>query len=185
MPFHSNTTQKTVVYSSPTWETQVVENNITLGSTLSTTAGIIDPLKISLGKYERVIGDVSLFYDSSNANELKFRFQNVDSDNAYVDTVLRYWVIGIHNEIANDAGAVQGDNTLEGGMNVDSGDHANTGQGSIIDLDAAGDQTPRAATIRFTAIGSEGKNGTLSCQVSGIAGTPTLLAGSYINYKRF
>jgi len=184
MAFHSNTTQNTVVYSSPTWETSVVENDITLGSAISTTAGLIPAFKIALGKYERIIGEAVLYYDSSNANELDFRFMVKDSADAYVDAKLTYGVAAIIGDVANQASTTHDD--IKGGMNTDAASlHNDTGQGSIIKIDAASDDTPLLSIIKFAIIGKEGKNGTAHLQVAGDAGTPTLFAGSYITYKRF
>ena len=186
MPFHTNTSQNTVIYSSPTWETSVVQNDIELGDTLTATTGIIDPFKIALGKYERVIGEVNLFYTSDANNELQFRFQNVDSADAYVDTILTYGVVGIIGDIADAGGTVSAN--LEGGMNQDAGDFNNTGQGSHIHVVAGAADSPLSANIKFSAIGNEGKQGTLSFQASNLSaqtGAAVIKAGSWINYKRF
>ena len=183
MPFHSNTSQNTVIYSSPTWETKVLQNNLTLGASLTETAGIIDEFKTSIGKYERIIGEVNIFYTSTNANEFSFRFQNVDSDNAYVDTIFNYSVVACIGDVVDSNNAESAN--LEGGTASDAAPNNNTGRGAIIKLDANSDDSPLAATIKFSAIGNEGKNGTLSFQAGGVAGAPVLLAGSWINYKRF
>ena len=183
MPFHSNTTQNTVIYSSPTWETKVIENDITLGDTISETAGIIEPFNIALGKYERIIGEVNLFYSSDNNNEFQFRFQNVDSANAYVDTTFKYSFIGFLKEIAEGA-AAETTHALEGGVAVDT----TTGQGTEIHLDAGDNNSPLSATIKFSALGGEGKNGTVSFQASNLSaqtGAAVILAGSWLTYKRF
>ena len=182
MPLYTNTTKGTVRYSSPTWESKLVENDITLGDTISTTAGIIDPFNIPIGKYERVIGEINLFYSSDTNNEFQFRFQNVDSDNAYVDTVLKYSVVGVIAELGE--GGLAANAALEGGISQDT----TTGQGTEIHLDADSADTPLSATIKFVAIGNEAKQGTLSFQASNIAavsGAAILLAGSWINYKKF
>jgi len=184
MPFHSNTTQNTVVYSSPTWETKVVENDITLqGAALSATVGIIDPFKIALGKYQRVIGEVYIYYTSTDADELRLRFQNVDSANAAVDTVLTYSIFAA-NKVTTDAADLANGN-LEGGTAATT----TTGTGSTVNIDSGTGDSPLSAIIKFSAIGTEGKHGTLSFQAGGISTGdttyPVLKAGSYITYKRF
>jgi hypothetical protein len=182
MPLYTNTSKGTVRYSSPTWETKLVENDITLGDTITETTGIINPFKIALGKYERVIGEAVLFYSSDNNNEFRFRWQNVDSADAYVDTMLKYSVVATNGEIANSGDALAAN--LEGGIGVDT----STGQGTIINIDSGSSASPLAATVKFSAIGNEDKNGTLSFQAANLSdqsGAAVLLAGSWINYKKF
>ena len=183
MSFNSNTSQNTVVYSSPTWDTKVLANNLELGATISTTAGMVEDFDIALGKYERVVGNVSILYNSNNTEEFKFRFQNVDSSNACVDTILNYAVVSSIGDVIDDNVATNAN--LIGGSADQASPNNNTGQGAIIKLDAGSDDLPCAASIQFVAIGNEGKQGTLSFQAVGYSGTPDLLAGSYITYKRF
>ena len=181
MPLYTNTTRGTVRYGSPTWETKFLENDLAVGSVaLAQTTGLVDALSIPLGEYERVVGEVNLFYSSSDANEMKVSFNNVDSDNAYIATIIRFSVLGIYKAVSDTSDADESNDAI-GSAVVGASD----GHGTEIKLNSGSDSDPQFTTIRFTAIGNAAKSGTFNFQASGVAGNPSLLAGSYITYKKF
>tara|TARA_Y100001973_G_scaffold94442_1_gene146491 strand:- start:52 stop:606 length:555 start_codon:yes stop_codon:yes gene_type:complete len=184
MPLYTNTERGTVRYSPSTWETKILENDLAVGSaTLTKTTGLIDALSIPIGQYERVIGTLKLFYSSSDANELRVSFNNVDSDNEYIATIIRFSVFGILKATSDEGILLEasGDTSASGTTVVSS----TTGHGLEARLDAGNNSDPLAATINFTAIGNAAKSGTFNFQASGLAGNPSLLAGSYLTYKKF
>ena len=86
MAFYSNTTQGTVVYSSDGFQQKILAND---GSDLAnTTLATQSALSIPLGGYERVMGKYTVWYDSDDTNELKFRVANLDADGAVVATTI-------------------------------------------------------------------------------------------------
>ena len=187
MPLYTNTTRGTVRYGSPTWETKILENDYVVNDhALTETTGLIDALSIPLGEYERVIGTVKLFYSSTDANEFRVSFNNVDSDNEYIATIIRFSVFGILKATSDEAVLLEANaDTSASGTTVVS---STNGHGLEARLDAGNSSDPLAATVNFTAIGNAAKSGTLNFQASGLAGNstnPILLAGSYLNYKKF
>ena len=184
MPLYTNTTKGTVRYGSPTWETKILENDYVVNDyALTQTTGLIDALSIPLGEYERVIGTIKLFYSSSDANEFRVSFNNVDSDNAYIATIIRFSVFGI---LATTGDTADADESAD--ASATSVVSSTNGHGVEVKLNAGNNDDPLAATVNFTAIGNAAKSGTLNFQASGVAGNttnPILLAGSYLTYKKF
>jgi hypothetical protein len=184
MPLYTNTERGTVRYGSHNWETKILENDLAVGNVaLAQTTGLIDALSIPLGAYERVLGTIKLFYSSSDANEFRVSFNNVDSDNQYIATIIRFSVVGILKATTDEAILLESNADTHGiGTTVVS---STNGHGLEARLDSGNDSDPLTATVNFTAIGNAAKSGTLNFQASGLAGNPSLLAGSYITYKKF
>lgn len=182
MPFTSNTTQGTVVYNPSGFFNQgtVVAND---GSALIHTAlTSVSEFEIPLGKYERVLGEIALWYDSDNTSEFKFKFKNEDSSGSAIASTMHYSATGI---ITMDTDA----DITAAGTSVEAVAVTNTdGDGAVITLDAGSSETDaRFARISFNVISSAATNGTLKFYAGEIADAADchLLAGSYIAWKKF
>tara|TARA_R100000152_G_C6642125_1_gene86370 strand:+ start:75 stop:614 length:540 start_codon:yes stop_codon:yes gene_type:complete len=179
MPFNSNTAQGTVVYSSPTWETKILAND---GTTLSSaTVATVSELDIPIAKYERIIGDLVLWYDTDDTNDLDMRIVNFDSTGTQIATVLRYAAQGVvgGDALSNQEAATAPSISVASTTTTGTGDQI--GFRSEVDGDAF-------VRVNFSALSNAGTNGTLHFQFansSGSAAGTHLLAGSYITYKRF
>ena len=179
MPFH--TSGNNVVYSSPTWTQQFIESDIALGDAIA--SGTIAPWSVSLGKYERMVGKIVLFFNSDDNNHLFFRMRNIDKDGAAVATSIKYGAVATIATVTNEAALAS--NRLHGGMAV----LTTNGTGTTIKIDSgsSGD-SPLSMVINFAALSTAGTHGTLEVQASNItaaAGESDILAGSYISYRRF
>ena len=179
MPFH--TSGNNVVYSSPTWTQQFIESDIVeIGDAIA--SGTIAPWSVSLGKYERMVGKIVLFYNSDASNELFFRMRNIDKNGAAVATSIKYGAVATIATVTE--GASLASNRLHGGMAVAT----TNGTGTTIKIDSNSSDTPLSMVINFAALSTAGTHGTLEVQASNItaaAGESDILAGSYISYRRF
>ena len=179
MPFNTNSTYGNVVYSSPTWETKILAND---GTTLSSaTVATVSDLDIPIGKYERIIGDLVLWYDTDATNDLDMRIVNFDADGSAVATTLRYAAQGVvagdalSNDEATSAPSISVASTTTGGTGDQIGFRA------AVDEDAF-------LRVNFSALSTAATNGTLHFQFANSTGSSAgthLLAGSYITWKRF
>ena len=179
MPFH--TSGNNVVYSSPTWTQQFIESDIVeIGDAIA--SGTIAPWSVSLGKYERMVGKIVLFFNSDDNNHLFFRMRNIDKDGAAVATSIKYGAVATIATVTE--GASLASNRLHGGMAVAT----TNGTGTTIKIDSNSSDTPLSMVINFAALSTAGTHGTLETQVANIttaAGSSQILAGSYISYRRF
>tara|TARA_R100000781_G_scaffold1349_1_gene2200 strand:+ start:341 stop:862 length:522 start_codon:yes stop_codon:yes gene_type:complete len=86
MPYHANTTTGGVVYSSPVWETKVLDeqwetdnagygpaSDQTAASSAGDTYRSITPLDIAIGKYERMILKYSIAWTQNTTGRAKFK----------------------------------------------------------------------------------------------------------------
>ena len=181
MPFTSNTTQGTVAYNPGGFFNNgaVVAND---GSDLvhgSLTA--VSDFDIPLGKYERVLGEIGLWYDSNTTSEFKFKFKNEDSAGSAIASTMHYSAVGI---ITFDTDA---DITASAGVEAVAVTNTD-GDGAVITLDAGSSETDaRFAKINFSVLSGAGTIGTLKFYAGEIADGSDchLLAGSYIAWKKF
>lgn len=179
MPFH--TSGNNVVYSSPTWTQQFIESDIVeIGDAIA--SGTIAPWSVNLGKYERMVGKIVLFFNSDDNNHLLFRMRNIDKNSAAVATSIKYGAVATIATVTE--GASLASNRLHGGMAVTT----TNGTGTTITIDSGSGDTPLSMVINFAALSTAGTNGTLETQVANITaatGSSQILAGSYISYRRF
>tara|TARA_R100001594_G_scaffold1102_3_gene4646 strand:+ start:463 stop:1008 length:546 start_codon:yes stop_codon:yes gene_type:complete len=181
MPFTSNTTQGTVSYQPSGFFNQgaIVAND---GSALIHTAlTAVSEFAIPMGKYERVLGEIALWYDSDNTSEFKFKFKNEDSSGTAIASTMHYSASGI---VTFDTDA---DITASAGIEAVAVTNTD-GDGAVITLDAGSSETDaRFARISFNVISNAATNGTLNFYAGEIADAADchLLAGSYIAYKKF
>ncbi len=181
MPFTSNTAQGTVAYNPNGFYNNgaVVAND---GSDLvhgSLTA--VSEFDIPLGKYERVFGEIGLWYDSNTTSELKFKFKNEDSAGSAIASTMHYSAVGI---ITFDTDA---DITAAAGVEAVAVTNTD-GDGAVITLDAGSSETDaRYAKITFNVLSGAGTIGTLKFYAGEIADGSDchILAGSYIAWKKF
>jgi len=173
MSFNSNTTTNQVVYSSPVWETKILDeqwetDNAGYGPASSQTAAsnegdtlrTITPFNIAIGKYERMIIKYRIHYTQNTTGRAKFK----------LDTPT---VTSIHSV----ATGLEPDGTI------------------ISDLDVAADPTLDvniAGTIGYleweTIVENGATAGTISFQFAQVADNAApviILEGSYAELKRF
>ena len=181
MPLTQNTTYGTVNYSPEGFFNRgsVLANDTSDLVHGSLTA--ISDFDIPVGKYERVFGELVIFYDSNTTSELKFKFKLEDSSAAAIASTMHYDAMAT---ITQDTDA---DITASAGVEavtVTSTD----GDGPVITIDAAsGESDARFVRISFQVLGAAATNGTLKFYAGEIADGSDchLLAGSYITYKKF
>ena len=179
MPFNTNSTYGNVVYSSPTWETKILTND---GTTLSSaTLATVSELDVPIGKYERIIGDLVLWWDTDGTNDLDMRIVNFDSSGSAVATTLHYAAQAVvagdalSNDEATNAPSLSVASTTTGG----TGDQIGFMQG--VDQDGF-------ARVNFNALSTAATNGTLHFQFANASGSSAgthLLAGSSVCWKKF
>ena len=173
MSFNSNTTTKQVVYSSPVWETKILDeqwetdaagygpaSSQTAATDEGNTLRTITPFNIAIGKYERMIIKYRIHYTQNTTGRAKFK----------LDTPT---VTSIHSV----ATGLEPDGTI------------------ISDLDVAADPTLDvniAGTVGYleweSIIENGATAGTISFQFAQYADKPDpviILEGSYAELKRF
>ena len=173
MSFNSNTTTNQVVYSSPVWETKILDeqwetdiagygpaSSQTAASNEGDTLRTITPFNIAIGKYERMIIKYRIHYTQNTTGRAKFK----------LDTPT---VTSIHSV----ATGLEPDGTI------------------ISDLDVAADPTLDvniAGTIGYleweTIVENGATAGTISFQFAQVADNAApviILEGSYAELKRF
>ena len=181
MPFTSNTTQGTVAYNPSGFFNNgtVVAND---GSALVHTGlTAVSDFDIPLGKYERVLGEIGLWYDSDNTSEFKFKFKNEDSSGSAITSTMHYSAINL-TQFDTDA-----DITASAGVEAVAVTNTD-GDGAVITLDAGSAETDaRFAKIIFSVLSGAASIGTLKFYAGEIADAADchLLAGSYIAWKKF
>ena len=179
MAFYSNTTQGTVVYSSDGYQQKILAND---GSDLAnTTLATQSALSIPLGGYERVMGKYTIWYDSDDTNELKFRVANLDADGAVVATTIYTDVTArVEESTAADTPAAA---NIEG-----TGTYSTYGAGEIITVDVGAATSGLFLGVEFNALVTAATKGSLVFQAALITGTGSgthLLAGSNVVYKKW
>ena len=179
MAFYSNTTQGTVVHSADGWKQKILAND---GSDLANaTLATESALSIPLGGFERVMGKYTIWYDSDDTNELKFRVANLDADGAVVATTIYTDVTArVEESTAADTPAAA---NVEG-----TGTYSTDGAGEIITVDVGAATSGLFLGVEFNAIVTAATKGTLVFQAALITGTGSgthLLAGSNVVYKKW
>ena len=177
MAFHKS--GNSVVYSSPTWTQKFVDTDIKLGDTIAD--GSIAPWEISLGKYERCVGEVFIWYNSDNANELVFRMGNFQkgSNTTALTGAVACSVIG-----TDELGGTATTDRIVGTIQR----HATDGIIGDIIMDSGNDNTPLFVRVYFRFISDSAENGTIKFQARNRTAADNesdILAGSYINYRKF
>jgi len=183
MAFTSNTTYGTTVYSTGTFYDQslILAND---GSSLSSaTLATVSELAIPLGKYERVQGIYTLWYDSDNTNELSYRVANLaqsDGSTAVATTIAT-------QSIASAAEVTAAATPSAAGLES-TGTYSTDGAGETIGVDVGADTSALWLQIHFNALVTAATQGKLSLQLANITGTASgthLLAGSNVVYKKW
>ena len=179
MAFYSNTTQGTVVHSGDGYQQKILAND---GSDLAnTTLATQSALSIPLGGYERVFGKYTIWYDSDDTNELKFRVANLDADGAVVATTIYTDVTArVEESTAADTPAAA---NIEG-----TGTYSTDGAGEIITVDVGAATSGLFLGIEFNVLVTAATKSNLVFQAALITGTGSgthLLAGSNIVYKKW
>ena len=181
MPFTNNTTRGTVIYSPPTWEIKILAND---GSSLSSaTLATQSDLSIPIGGFERVMGVYTLWYDSDNTNELSYRIANLaqsDGSTAVATTIAT-------QSIASVAEITSGATPSAAGLES-TGTFSTDGAGETVGVDVGADTSALWLQVHFNAISTASTKGNIVFQAANITGTAAgthLLAGSYVEYKKW
>ena len=173
MSFNSNTTTKQVVYSSPVWETKILDeqwetDDAGYGPASSQTAATdegntlrtITPFNIAIGKYERMIIKYRIHYTQNTTGRAKFKIATPT-------------VTSIHSV----ATGLEPDGTIISDLDVAAN--------PTLDVDIAG-------TVGYleweTIIENGATAGTISFQFAQYANNAApviILEGSYAELKRF
>ena len=181
MAFYSNTTQGTVAYSSDGYQQKILANDGSdlANSTLATQSG----LSIPLGGFERVMGKYTIWYDSDDTNELKFRIANLaqsDGSTAVATTIYTDVTARVEESTGADTPAAA---NIEG-----TGTFSTDGAGETITIDVGAATSGLFLGIEFNAIVTAATKGNLVFQAALITGTGSgthLLAGSNVVYKKW
>ncbi len=184
MPFTNNTTYGTTHYSTGTFydQSKIVAND---GTTLSSaTLATISDLSIPLGKYERVQGIYTLWYDTDTTNELSYRVANLaqsDGSTAVATTIITQSIASI--------ALVKAANTPSAANLECVTTYSTDGAGETIGVDSTiSDAEALFLQVYFNALVTAGTQGNLSLQLANITGTAAgthLLAGSHVVYKKW
>ena len=184
MPFTANSTYGTVAYSTGTFydQSKIVAND---GTTLSSaTLATISDLSIPLGKYERVQGIYTLWYDTDTTNELSYRVANLaqsDGSTAVATTIITQSIASI--------ALVKAGNTPSAANLECVTTYSTDGAGETIGVDSTiSDAEALFLQVYFNALVTAGTQGNLSLQLANITGTAAgthLLAGSHVVYKKW
>ena len=181
MPFTSNTTRGTVTYSPEGFFNQgAVLANDTADFVHTALTNVTD-FDIALGKYERVFGELVLFYQSNDTSELKFKFKLADSSASAIASTMYYDCTAT---VVQDTDADVTAGTAPEAVTVTSTD----GDGPVITIDTGSSETDgRFARISFNVLGNAATNGTLQFWAGEVADSSNchLLAGSYITFKKY
>ena len=181
MAFYSNTTQGTVVYSADGYQQKILAND---GSDLAdTTLATQSALSIPLGGYERVMGKYTIWYDSDNTNELKFRIASLaqsDGSTAVASTIYTDVTARSEESTAADTPAAA---NVEG-----TGTYSTDGAGEVVTIDVNASTSGLLLAVEFNALVTAATKGTLVFQAALITGSASgthLLAGSNVIYKKW
>ena len=184
MPFTNNSTYGTTHYSTGTFydQSKIVAND---GTTLSSaTLATISDLSIPLGKYERVQGIYTLWYDTDTTNELSYRVANLaqsDGSTAVATTIITQSIASI--------ALVKAANTPSAANLECVTTYSTDGAGETIGVDSTiSDAEALFLQVYFNALVTAGTQGNLSLQLANITGTAAgthLLAGSHVVYKKW
>ena len=180
-PFYNNTTQGTVVHSAEGFKQKILAND---GSDLAdTTLATQSALSIPLGGYERIMGKYTIWYDSDNTNELKFRVATLaqsDGSTAVASTI--YTDVTARAEESTSADTPAAAN-IEG-----TGTYSTDGAGEIVTIDVGADTSGLFLGIEFNVLVTAATKSNLVFQAALITGSASgthLLAGSNIVYKKW
>ena len=181
MAFYNNTTQGTVVYSADGFKQKILAND---GSDLAnTTLATESNLSIPLGGYERIMGKYTIWYDSDNTNELKFRVATLaqsDGSTAVASTIYTDVTARVEESTGADTPAAA---NIEG-----TGTYSTDGAGEVVTIDVNASTSGLFLGVEFNAIVTAATKGTLVFQAALITGTGSgthLLAGSNVVYKKW
>jgi len=180
-PFYNNTTYGTVVHSSEGFKQKILAND---GSDLAnTTLATESNLSIPLGGYERIMGKYTIWYDSDDTNELKFRVATLaqsDGSTAVASTIYTDVTARVEESVAADTPAAA---NVEG-----TGTYSVDGEGEIITVDVGAATSGLFLGIEFNVLVTAATKSSLVFQAALITGTSSgthLLAGSNIVYKKW
>ena len=187
MPLYTNNTKGTVSYQPEGFYNQgtILANDSANFAHDSWTYP--SDFYVNLGKNQRVIGNLLLWYDSNNTSELKLHFKHVDKDDALVTATFGYTaenVITISTNVDATPAAANETQVI----------YSSDGDGPVITLDAhSANEELRFTRLSFNVFDSGSTNTILKLgfQEAADAGAITgatdchLLAGSSIEYKKF
>ena len=184
MPFYSNAGQGTVRYSS----TGFYDSGLLLdansasvtNSTTVVTAGT--GLQIPLGKYERVVGEYFLWYDTDADNDFRFCIDTTDSSGTAFNSNINYAVQAV---VGGDA---LGSDTATNAPSLSASATVTNGQGTELLLVDDGDEDhfARVAFKIENQTATIGKIDLLFAQGTATGSTATLIyAGSHVMYKKY
>jgi len=184
MPFTNNTTYGTTAYSTGTFFDQslILAND---GSALSSaTLATVSELAIPVGKYERVQGIYTLWYDTDTTNELSYRVANLaqsDGSTAVATTIATH-------SLASIAEATSAGTPAAANLECTS-TYSTDGAGETIGVDSTvSDASALFLQVHFNALVTAATLGKLSLQLANITGSASgthLLAGSNVVYKKW
>ena len=184
MPFHSNSSQGTVTYSTSGFfdQSKILAND---GSAFaSDTLATVSELSIPVGGYERVMGQYAIWYDGSNTTELQFRVANLaQSDGSSLVATKIYTDVIARTEESTSADTPAAAN-IEG-----TGTYSTDGAGEVVTIDVGADSSGLLLKVEFNAIVTAATKGNIVFQaanISGQSGADThLLAGSRVVWKKW
>ena len=184
MAFTNNTTYGTTAYNTGTFYDQslILAND---GSALSSaTLATVSELAIPVGKYERVQGIYTLWYDTDTTNELSYRVANLaqsDGSTAVATTIMTQSVASV--------ALVKAANTPSAANLECVTTYSTDGAGETIGVDSGiSDAEALFLQVYFNALVTAGTQGKLSLQLANITGTAGgthLLAGSNVVFKKW
>ena len=181
MSFYSNSTYGTVVHSADGYQQKILAND---GSDLAnTTLATQSALSIPLGGYERVMGKYTIWYDSDDTNELKFRVATLaqsDGSTAVASTIYTDVTARVEESTAADTPAAA---NVEG-----TGTYSTDGAGEVVTVDVGAATSGLLLSVEFNALVTAATKGTLVFQAALITGSASgthLLAGSNVVYKKW
>ena len=183
MPFNSNTTYGTTVYTTGTFfdNGAILAND---GSDLSSaTLATQSALSIPVGGYERVMGIYTLWYDSDNTNELSYRIANLaqsDGSTAVATTIATQSIASV----SESTGAV----TASAANLEATGTYSTDGAGETVGVDVGAATSALWLQVSFNALSTAATKGNLVFQAANITGSASgthLLAGSNVVWKKW
>ena len=184
MPFYNNAAKGTTRYS-PTgfYDSGLLLDANSASVTNSTTVVTAGTgLQIPLGKYERVVGEYFLWYDTDADNDFRFCIDTTDSDGTAFNSNINY---AVHAVVGGDA---LGSETATNAPSLSASATVTNGQGTELLLVDDGDEDhfARVAFKIENQTATNGKIDLLFAQGTATGSTATFIyAGSHVMYKKY
>ena len=184
MPYYSNAGQGTVRYSpSGFYDSGLLLDANSASVTNSTTVVTAGTdIQIPLGKYDRVVGEYFIWYDTDADNDFRFCLDTTDSSGSAIASKINYAVQAV---VGGDALSSE---TATNAPSLSASATVTDGQGTELLLVDDGDED-HFARIAFKVenqTATSGKIDLLFAQGTATGSTATLIyAGSHVMYKKF